>query len=70
LTWTASGTITSVVLEAGYAPGSSNAAVVVLDGAARAFSTSAPSGTYYVRVRAVNACGSSAASSEAAVIVP
>jgi glucose/arabinose dehydrogenase len=70
LTWTASGALTSVAIEAGYSPGASNAAVVVLDAAARAFSTTAPPGTYYVRIRAANACGSSAASNEVAITVP
>jgi len=70
LNWTASGAITSIVLEAGYTPGASNAAMIVIDASARVFSTSAPPGTYYVRVRAVNACGSSGGSSEATVIVP
>jgi len=70
LGWAASGTITSFVLEAGYTPGASTAAVIVLDQAARAFSSNAPPGTYYVRVRAVNACGSRGGSNEVAIIVP
>jgi glucose/arabinose dehydrogenase len=70
LSWAASGTISSMVLEAGYAAGTSTAAVIVLDGSARAFSSNAPSGTYYVRVRAMNACGSSAPSNEIVVTVP
>ena len=70
LNWAASGSISSVALEAGYAPGLSNAAAIVLDGSARTYSTNAPPGTYYVRVRVMNACGSSAASNEVAVIVP
>ena len=59
-----------MVLEAGYTPGASNAAVIVLDPSARAFSTNAPPGTYYVRVRAMNACGSSAGSNEIVISVP
>jgi len=70
LNWTASGTITSIVLEAGSTPGASNVAVVVLDSSARAMSSSAASGLYYVRVRATNACGSSAGSNELAITVP
>ena len=69
LNWTASGSISSVALEAGDAPGLSNAAAIVLDGSARVYSTDAPPGTYYVRVRAMNACGSSAASNEVLVNV-
>jgi len=70
LNWTASGTITSISLEAGFSAGASNAAVIMLDQAARTFSTNAPPGTYYVRVRATNACGTSAPSNEILVIVP
>src|SRR5262249_29921815 len=70
LAWTASGTITSIALEAGSTPGGSNAALIVLDAAARAFSTTAPRGTYFVRVRASNACGTSAPSNEVVAAVP
>jgi predicted phage tail protein len=70
LTWLASGTIASIVLEAGSVPGASNAAVVVLDASARAFSSSASPGTYFVRVRATNACGSSTGSNELLITVP
>jgi glucose/arabinose dehydrogenase len=70
LSWMASGTITSTVLEAGYTPGGSDAAVVVLAPSARVFSSNAPPSTYYVRVRAVNACGSSAVSNELVITVP
>src|SRR5262249_56214014 len=67
LNWAASGSISSIALEAGFSPGASNAALIVLDGAARAFSTNAPPGTYFVRVRATNACGTSAPSNEVVV---
>jgi len=70
LGWTASGPLTSVTLEAGYSAGASNAAVIVLDPAARTFSTNAPPGTYYVRVRAANACGASGPSNEIVLTVP
>jgi glucose/arabinose dehydrogenase len=70
LSWIASGTISSMVLEVGSTPGASNAAVVVMDPSARAFSSGAPPGIYYVRVRATNACGSSAGSNELAITVP
>ena len=46
LGWTASGLISSILLEAGFSPGASNAAVAVLDGGSRAFSTNAPPGNY------------------------
>jgi predicted phage tail protein len=57
---------TGYVLEAGSAPGLADLAVVNL-GAVTTFSTTAPPGTYYVRVRAVNARGSSPASNEIVV---
>jgi len=66
LRWTApsGGTApTGYVLEAGSAPGLADLAVVNL-GAATTFSATVPPGTYYVRVRAVNARGSSPASNE------
>ncbi len=62
--------MTSIVLEAGASPGGSDAAVVVLAPSARTFSSSAPPGAYYVRVRAVNACGASAASNEVILRIP
>jgi hypothetical protein len=70
LAWIASGTITSTILEAGYSPGLTNAAMIVLDPSARSYATPAPPGTYYVRVRTVNACGESGASNEIVVPVP
>ncbi len=55
------------VLEAGHAPGSP---FVSLPLAARTFHGAAPPGTYYVRVRAVSACGTSAPSEERPLVVP
>jgi hypothetical protein len=55
------------VLEAGHAPGSP---FVSLPLAARAFHGTAPAGTYYVRVRAVSACGTSAPSEERRLVLP
>jgi predicted phage tail protein len=58
------------VLEAGSATGLSNLASVAI-GPATTFSTSGvPAGSYFVRVRAVNAAGSSAVSNEVIVVVP
>ena len=71
LTWTppASGDApTMYVVEAGSAPGASNVGNYVSSTAS--FSTDAPPGTYYGRVRAQNACGSSEPSSEIEVKVP
>jgi hypothetical protein len=63
LAWGGVSGATSYVLEAGSAPGQSN--VVVSDqGLATSLSATAASGTYYVRVRARNACGTSAPSNE------
>jgi hypothetical protein len=70
LGWSASGPISSIVVEAGFTPGASDAAMVVLAGSSRAFSTSAPPGAYYVRVRAANACGTSGPSNEVLISVP
>jgi predicted phage tail protein len=66
LTWTAaSGSPTSYVLEAGSAPGLSNLANSDLGGTARTFTANnVGPGTYYIRVRAKNACGVGPASNE------
>jgi predicted phage tail protein len=64
----ASGGPTSYILEAGTTSGSSN--VAVLDtGLVTQFTTAAPPGVYYVRVRARNGCGSSTPSNEVTVSV-
>lgn len=59
---------TAYVLQAGSAPGLSNIALVNV-GAATSLSASAPSGTYYIRVLALNAFGSSAATADVVVTV-
>lgn len=64
--WPASATATSYVLEAGQASGVMNLGAIPLGNVTR-FAATAPLGTYYVRVRAVNACGSSAPSAELAL---
>jgi hypothetical protein len=62
---------TSYVLEAGSAPGLSNLATVDLLGPATTATFSGiSSGTYYVRVKAKNSCGTSSASNEFTLIVP
>jgi hypothetical protein len=58
----------SFVVHAGSAPGLSNIAIVHA-GALVGLSASAPAGTYYVRVHAQNAFGTSAPSNEIAVVV-
>jgi predicted phage tail protein len=73
LTWTAPGSgdaTTGYVIEAGSAPGLANLAVVVTGSTATSFSaTGIGSGTYYVRVRAQNASGTSGASNESTLVV-
>jgi predicted phage tail protein len=54
-------------LEAGFSSGATD---VSFDLPTNAFSTAAPDGTYFVRVRSVNACGVSPPSNEATVVVP
>jgi hypothetical protein len=57
------------VLEAGSSPGAANLGSFAM-GRTTAFSTAAPPGVYYVRLRAVDACGAGPASSEIVVRVP
>lgn len=59
----AGGTHSGFIIEAGSAPGLADLAVLPV-GNVTAFSTTAPSGTYYVRVRAVNSRGASGPSNE------
>jgi hypothetical protein len=71
LNWSAgAGAATSYILEAGSAPGLSNLANSDLGSAAQTFTTTGvASGTYYVRVRAKNACGISGPSNEVVVSI-
>jgi hypothetical protein len=71
LSWTlAAGVPTSYALQAGSNPGLANFANVNLGNGGRTFSTSGvPSGTYYVRVYARNACGLSPPSNELTIFV-
>jgi hypothetical protein len=65
LTWSSGGCPTSnFALHAGSSPGSSNLAIANM-GVRTSFSATVPAGTYYLRVFAQNAFGSSAASNEA-----
>jgi predicted phage tail protein len=56
--------VDSYVIEAGSAAGLRNVASLTLPGAQTSVSAPAPPGTYFTRVRAANACGTSAASGE------
>ena len=66
----AAGAPTSYVLEAGSFAGGANVAVSDTGTAATSLTASnVGAGTYFVRVRARNACGTGGASNEAAVVV-
>lgn len=66
--WSASAGAASYVLEAGSAPGLADLTAVNV-GTSTGFAASAPPGTYYVRVRGSNACGSGGPSNEATVVL-
>jgi hypothetical protein len=73
ISWHAADTVgvTGYQLEAGYAPGASDAAVVPTGaGDARLTFTDVPAGTYYVRVRPVRGGRLEAPSHEIVVVVP
>lgn len=55
-------------IHAGSAPGLSDIGILPLPATARTFAASAPPGTYYIRVHAVNAAGVSVASNEAVIV--
>jgi glucose/arabinose dehydrogenase len=55
---------TSLLVEAGSASGSANLGVIAIDGTLRSAVVIVPPGAYFVRLRAHNACGTSAPSNE------
>jgi hypothetical protein len=71
LAWgVSSGSPTTYIVEAGSSSGAANLANSNLGSSATAFTaTGVGAGTYYVRVRARNACGTSAASNEVVIVV-
>jgi photosystem II stability/assembly factor-like uncharacterized protein len=71
LQWTTGAGVapTAYQIEAGSATGLSNLASFNTGSTAITFTAAAPRGTYFVRVRAVNACGVSAATNEVVVVV-
>jgi large repetitive protein len=72
LAWSAGaggGAATSYRIEAGSAPGQADLAVVNTGPTQTTFSTPAPRGTYHVRLRAVNACGTTAPTVDLTVTV-
>ena len=70
--WNASiGSPTTYILEAGTTPGTTDLVVLDLGGPATTFTANGVgAGTYYVRLRANNACGTSGVSNEVVLIVP
>jgi predicted phage tail protein len=70
LNWSApAGAVTGYVIEAGSAPGLSNLVVQPIASVTTVSFSSVPAGTYYVRIRAVNALGRSVASDELVIVV-
>ena len=69
LTWQAAAAATQYVIEAGSGPGLSNLASFDTGSSATVLSAMAGPGTYYVRIRARNSCGTSAPSNETVVVI-
>jgi hypothetical protein len=72
LAWSLGGTAngpTQFQIEAGSAGGAANLAILVVDGGQRGLTVQAPAGTYYVRVRSRNSCGTSGPSNQVVVTV-
>ena len=70
LAWTAAtGSPDAYIVEAGTAPGLSNVAVADVGSSTTLTATGVGNGTYYVRTRARNACGTSAPSGELTLVV-
>ncbi len=61
---------TTYVIEAGSQPGLNDQGTFVVPATGTTFGDKTPPGTYYVRVYARNACGTSPASNEVTVTVP
>jgi hypothetical protein len=68
LSWQTVAVAATYVVEAGSGPGLSNLASIA-SGSLSSLTATAPPGTYYVRVRARNACGTSSASNEIVIVV-
>ena len=70
LTWSASTAASTYVIDVGSAPGQSNILVADLGSSATSLvATNVAAATYFVRLRASNACGTSGPSNEAVVVV-
>jgi hypothetical protein len=73
LTWSAPSageTVSNYIIEAGSMSGSNNQGTFVAPGNRTTFEREATAGTYYVRVFARNACGTSPPSQEVTVTIP
>lgn len=70
LSWGAASGATSYVIEAGSVSGATDVGAFPLAGAGTSFSAPVPAGTYYVRLRGVNAVGTGPPSNEVVVTVP
>ena len=70
LIWSASAGATTYIVEAGSQTGLANLANQAIGNSTTFTAVSVPRGTYFVRVRARNACGTSAPSNERVVVVP
>ena len=69
LAWGAAGGATSYVIEAGSVSGASDIGSFPLAGTDTSFSAAVPPGTYYARLRGVNAAGAGPPSNEVIVVV-
>jgi hypothetical protein len=72
LTWSpppSGESVSTYIIEAGSTPGANNQGTFVAPGTATSFEREASGGTYYVRVFARNACGTSPASQEVTVVI-
>jgi hypothetical protein len=69
LAWNGAAGATSYILEAGSSPGTVDIVFVDLGSAATTLTATAANGTYYVRIRSKNACGSSGPSNEIVITV-
>ena len=61
--------VTTYIIEAGSAPGANNQGTFVAPSTSRLFEREAAAGTYYVRMFARNACGTSPASQEVTIAI-
>lgn len=70
LTWDVASGTTFTLIDAGFAPGATQLSTPFAAPAAAVDVPGVPPGTYYLRARALNACGTSGPSVERTVVVP